>query len=81
MNKKEISTDKDVLVKGLKIMGLSVACMFLGPTLFYIAESNSEKALYIPILILAIVICIVAIYLGFKGLNTIMKSMFFKKNS
>ncbi|WP_417889671.1 DUF6095 family protein, partial [Xanthomarina gelatinilytica] len=30
-------TNKHILVKGLKKMGLSLICMFLGPTLIYIA--------------------------------------------
>lgn len=71
-------TDKPVLVKGLKIMGGSLACMFLGPTLIHLALSNKEKPLYIPILIIAVLICSLALYLAFKGLNTIMNSMFKK---
>ena len=41
------STDKDILVKGLKKMGISIAFMFLGPTVLYIAFSNQEKILYL----------------------------------
>ncbi|MDU8887342.1 DUF6095 family protein [Yeosuana sp. MJ-SS3] len=69
-------TDKDLLLKGLKIMGLTLICMFLGPTLIYIAFSNQEKPLYIPILIVAIIICSLAVYFGFKGIKTILDSMF-----
>jgi len=69
-------TDKDILIKGLKIMGFSLVCMFLGPTLIYVAFSNQEKPLYIPILIIAIIICGLAIYFAFKGLKTILDSMF-----
>ena len=72
----EKRTDKAVLVKGLKIMGYSLICMFLGPTLFYIAGTNTEKPLYIPLLIIAIIICGLSIFLAFRGLNTIMKSIF-----
>ena len=61
------STDKQLLVKGLKKMGLSLICMFLGPTLLYIAFSNQEKPLYIPILIVALAICALAIYIAFNG--------------
>ena len=71
-------TNKDVLIKGLKKMGLSLLCMFIGPTLIYVAFSNQEKPLYIPILILAILLCILAVYLAFIGLRTIMDSMFYK---
>tara|TARA_B100000809_G_C14999826_1_gene481145 strand:- start:241 stop:477 length:237 start_codon:yes stop_codon:yes gene_type:complete len=69
-------TDKDLLVKGLKTMGITAILMFLGPTLFYIGLSNPDKPLYIPILIAAGTICILAIYFAFKGLQTIMDSMF-----
>ncbi len=71
-------TDKNILVKGLKTMGGSLGCMFLGPTLLHIALSNKEKPLYIPILIVAILICSLAVYFAFKGINTILNSMFKK---
>ena len=60
-------------------MSIALGCMFLGPILIHIAFSNKEKVLYIPILIFAIIICALAIYFGFKGINTILDSMF-KKN-
>jgi len=69
-------TDRDVLAKGLKTMGLSLMCMFLGPTLLYVAFSNPEKPLYIPILIVSILLCILAIFFAFKGIKTILDSMF-----
>ena len=69
-------TDKDVLTKGLKKMGISLVLMFLGPSLIYVAFSNQEKPLYIPLLIVGIASCISAIYFAFKGLNTILDSMF-----
>ena len=76
----ENKTDRELLVNGLKKMGLSIIFMFLGPTLIYIAFSNKEKPLYIPILIMAIAICALAIYFVFKGIMIILDSMF-KKNS
>ena len=69
-------TDKDVLYKGLNKMGLSLICMFIGPTLLYIAFSNSQKSMYYPILILGGIVSILAIYFAFKGIMTIMDSMF-----
>ncbi|WP_299890442.1 DUF6095 family protein [uncultured Lacinutrix sp.] len=69
-------TDKEVLVKGLKKMGVSLALMFTGPTLIYIAFSNQKKVLYIPLLILGILACSAAIFFAFKGINTILDSMF-----
>jgi len=72
-------TDKDILVKGLKILGIALACLFTGPILVHIALINKDKPLYIPLLLLGCLICITAIIAIFKGLNTIMDSMFKKK--
>ena len=72
-------TDRNILAKGLKTMGISFGGMFLGPTLLHIAFSNKEKPLYIPLLILAIIICGLARFFAFKGISTIMDSMFKKK--
>lgn len=69
-------TNKSILYKGIKQMVLSLACMFLGPTLVYIAFSNQEKPLYIPLLIGGILVCGSAMFFAFKGLKTIMDSMF-----
>ena len=74
-------TDKNLLAKGLKTMAISLGCMFLGPTLYYIALTNKEKPLYIPILIIAVIICALAIFFAFRGINTILNSMFKKSDS
>jgi len=73
-------TNKEVLVKGFKKMVISLVMMFTGPTLFYIATTNKEKPLYIPILIVSVIICIGAVLFAFKGLQTIMNSMFDDKS-
>ncbi len=78
---KENRTDKDLLVKGLQKMGISLVLMFLGPTFIHIAFTNKEKPLYIPLLILGVLGCIAAVLFAFKGLHTIMDSMFNKNSS
>ena len=74
-------TNKDLLVKGLKKMAISLVMMFAGPTLFYIATTNKEKPLYILILIISLLICGGAIFFAFKGLQIIMNSMFSDKSN
>lgn len=69
-------TNKKILEKGLKTMVLTLVLLFLGPTLIYIAFSNQEKPLYIPILVGGIIVSGAAIYFGFKGIKTIMDSLF-----
>ena len=73
-------TDKDVLAKGLKKMGVALILMFAGPTLFYLVNTNKEKAFYMPLLIVSFMLCCLAIFFAFKGIQTIMNSMFGKKN-
>lgn len=74
-------TDKNILVKGIKKMGFALGFMFLGPILLHIALSNKDKPLYIPILIIAIIICALAVFFAFKGINTVLDSMFKKNKS
>lgn len=71
-------TNKEMLVKGIKIMALTALCMFIGPTLLYIAFANPESNLYIITLIVGGLICVGAVALAFYGLSTIMNSMFKK---
>ena len=72
-------TDKEVLAKGLKFMGMALACMFIGPSLAYVSQTKLKSPIDTIILIIAILICLLAIFLAFKGINTILDSMF-KKN-
>ena len=69
-------TDKVILVRGLKLMAVSLVLMFAGPTLFYVVTTNKDKQFYEVLLAIAILICICAVVVAFKGLKTIMKSMF-----
>lgn len=72
-------TDRDLLGKGLKRMGVCLILMFAGPILFRVAVINDDKPLYIPLLVISIIICISAIIMLFIGLNTILDSIFKKK--
>ncbi|HZW63032.1 MAG TPA: DUF6095 family protein [Flavobacteriaceae bacterium] len=69
-------TDKKLLVSGIKTMFLSLICMFLGPTGIYIAFGNQEKSFYYPLLIVSVLVMGFAIYFAFKGISTILDSMF-----
>ncbi|MFH6770216.1 DUF6095 family protein [Gaetbulibacter aquiaggeris] len=71
-------TDRPLLFKGIKIMFFSLLAIFMAPIMLSIAFNNKEKPLYIPILIVGCLIAILAIYLIFKGINTIMNSIFNK---
>ena len=69
-------TNKAVLIKGLKTMGLTLLMLFLGPFLLHAGLSNPDKLLYLPLVIMGLLVCGAAIYLGFKGIKIIMDSIF-----
>ena len=69
-------TNKAVLVKGLKIMGVTLLTLFLGPFLLHAGLSNPDKPLSLPLVIMGLLFCGAAIYLGFKGIKIIMDSIF-----
>ena len=69
-------TNKAVLIKGLKTMGITLLTLFLGPFLLHAGLSNPDKLLYLPLVIMGLLVCGAAIYLGFKGIKIIMDSIF-----
>ncbi len=70
------STNKKVLIKGLKYMGFALLLMFIGPSLLYLILSNDDKPFYTILLILSILICLSAIVIAFYGIKTIIDSLF-----
>jgi hypothetical protein len=72
-------TDKELLVKGIKSFGYTVAAMFMGPFLLYQAFKNEGHPFFIPVLILGILFAGLAIYLGFRSVNIVMDALFGKK--
>ncbi|TYA94787.1 DUF6095 family protein [Seonamhaeicola marinus] len=73
-------TDKKELAKGIKTMLFALGSLFMGPILLSFAYSKPEAPLYYPLLILGCAICAMAVFMMFKGIKTIMNSMF-KKDS
>ncbi|WP_430412961.1 DUF6095 family protein [Kordia sp.] len=69
-------TNKELLGKGLKLMGGSLLCMFTGPIIIHSAFKNQEHPLYIPVLIVGLIVAAFAIILAFKGMRKIMNSIF-----
>lgn len=72
-------TDRTQLIKGIKILVFALLSLFMGPTMFHMAYSNPEKPLYYPLLIIGCLICVMAVILLFRGINTIMTSIFGEK--
>jgi len=72
-------TNKDILVKGLKQLAYTAMLMFLAPVVIWQAFKNEGHPFYWPVLILGIFLAICAIFMGFKGIKTIMNSLFGEK--
>ncbi|MGC1204358.1 MAG: DUF6095 family protein [Flavobacteriaceae bacterium] len=72
-------TDKTILFKGIKILIFALLSLVIGPIFMHFALGDKENALYIPMLIVGYLICAMAVILLFKGINTIMNSLFKKK--
>ena len=72
-------TDKTILFKGIKILIFAILSLVMGPIFMHFALSDKENSLYIPMLIVGCLICAMAVILIFKGINTVMSSMYKKK--
>lgn len=75
----EKRTDKDLLVKGIKSFVYTALTMFIAPVILYQAFKNTDKPLFIPVLIIGILLAAFAIYMGFRSVNIVMDAVFGKK--
>lgn len=71
-----MATNRELLGKGLKYLGWALPLMFIGPSVIYNAFINKQNVWHYLVLVIGIVASFFAVYLAFKGLNTIMKSLF-----
>lgn len=69
-------TNKKVLATGLKYLGGALPLAFIGPTILFSAFNNQEHPLYYAVLILGIIATLGSIILMFKGILTVVKSLF-----
>jgi hypothetical protein len=67
------STDREVLVKGIKRLALSVLFIFAGPILIYIGAGSEHPIIF---LIPGIVFAILAVVFIFQGIHLILDAMF-----
>ncbi len=69
-------TDKKLLVKGLKMLGLALPLLVLTTYIFTVAFLNKEKIPLYILLPLGIIGMAATIYLLFGGIKTILKAVF-----
>jgi hypothetical protein len=71
-----MGTDKKILNKGISYFAWALPLIFIGPSLIHNAFMNRHTAWHYLVLGVGIAMCIGAVVLMFKGLRTIIKSMF-----
>lgn len=71
-----MATNKKILIKGVTYLGWALPFMGIGPLVLFNAFQNQRHPLFIPVLGIGIIICICSVILAFKGINTIVKSLF-----
>ncbi len=69
-------TNKNLLLKGLKFLAGALPLSFIGPVVLFSSFKNQDHVWYIPILAFALLAMAAAVFLMFKGINTLMKALF-----
>ena len=67
--------------RGLNRLILSLFFMFLGPTIVFSAFKNEGHEFYYFVLILGTIFCLMAVYLLYLGIMTIVKSLSEEENN
>ena len=71
-----MATNKVLLFKGIKILAITLPLLFMSPVIINSAFKNEESPLYFYVLGLGIIMALAAMFLIFKGITTLVKSMF-----
>ena len=71
-----MSTNKELLSKGIKKLAWALPLLFIGPSLIYNAFINKQNDWHYLVLAVGIATCLSAVYLMFSGLQTLMRSLF-----
>ena len=71
-----MATHKRTLLKGIRYLSGALPTLFLGPIIINSAFKNEESPLYSYVLGLGIVVSLFALFLIYKGINTILQSLF-----
>ncbi|MDR2221405.1 MAG: DUF6095 family protein [Flavobacteriaceae bacterium] len=72
----EHKTDRKLLQKGVKFLMIALPLLFLGPIILNSSFKNQAHPFFYVICGFAITICLTAMFLLFRGIQTIMKSLF-----
>lgn len=71
-----MATNKELLSKGIKYLAGALPLLFIGPIVITNAFMNQHNVWHYLVLAIGIIACIIAMFLMYLGLKTIMKSLF-----
>ncbi|EMY3553416.1 DUF6095 family protein [Flavobacterium psychrophilum] len=71
-----MSTNKEILFKGIKYITWALPLYFIGPSIIYNAFVNKGNIWHYLVLAIGIIASFFAVFLTFRGLKTIMQSLF-----
>lgn len=69
-------TNKALLGKGLKFMAGALPLIIIGPVVLFSSFKNQDHPWFIPILLIGLLALAGAVFLLFKGIKIIMRSLF-----
>jgi hypothetical protein len=69
-------TNKNLLFRGIKFLAGALPLSFAGPVVLFSSFKNQDHEWFIPVLIVALLAMAAAMFLMFKGISNIMKSLF-----
>lgn len=69
-------TDKQLLLNGIKYLAITIPLLILTSYLFTLSFLNTENFMFYAALPLAIIGMAATIWLGFKGIRTIIRAVF-----
>lgn len=73
-----MSTNREVLLKGIKYLSGALPLFFIGPIVIYNSQMNLQSTWHYLVLMIGIMMCFGAMFFMFFGIKTIIKSMFDK---
>jgi Family of unknown function (DUF6095) len=71
-----MATNKKVLMQGVKTLSMSLPVLVTGVFIINSSFKNKEHFLFYYALVLGVLLAGYAVFLMFKGINTLMKSLF-----
>jgi uncharacterized membrane protein YfcA len=71
-----MSAKKENLAKGLRFLFGALPLMFMGPSVIYNAFMNKHTNWHYLVLAIGCILCILAVFLAFKGIKTITDALF-----